>query len=130
MTYWLIGIGGFAGSLLRYGLYRLLPTPEAGGIPMATLAVNWSGSFLLLALLTLLTGEGTGRERIRLLLGTGFLGAYTTFSTLSAELFIMLHGREWLNAVIYAAATAIGGLVFALIGYKAGLAWRKRVKPA
>lgn len=126
MAYWLAGVGGFVGAIIRYAIQLVLPTASAGEIPTATLIANWSGSFFLLFLLSVTDVGGRRREQLRLLLGTGLLSSFTTFSALSAETFDMLDGREWLNAFVYVAATAIGGLGFALVGYKAGTAWIRR----
>ncbi|NUP58138.1 MAG: CrcB family protein [Pseudarthrobacter sp.] len=79
-------LGGIFGALARYALGAVLPAP--GGWPLPTLAINLAGAFLLGALLEGLVRRGpdAGRRRIlRLLAGTGFMGAFTTYSTLALE---------------------------------------------
>ena len=78
--------GGVFGALARSGLSTVLPAP--GGWPLPTLIINLTGAFLLGVLLEALVRRGpdTGRLRvIRLLAGTGFMGAFTTYSTLALE---------------------------------------------
>jgi CrcB protein len=77
----LIAVGGFAGASLRYGVTVALP----GGFPWGTLAVNVLGSFALGVLLYEARLTGRLGPRIRLLVGTGFLSSFTTYSTFAAE---------------------------------------------
>jgi CrcB protein len=78
----LLGIGllGGAGALARFGLDRAVTRRLARGFPAGTLAVNLSGAFVL----GLLVGAGLGDDPFALA-GTGFVGAYTTFSTWMLE---------------------------------------------
>ncbi len=129
MSFWLVGIGGFAGAITRYGIGQLLPITREDQFPLGTLTVNWSGSFLLGFLLIAATSNGKSwrGERLRLLLGTGFLGAYTTFSAFSAETMQMIQSGAWGMAAMYAGATLIGGLVCVSLGYWTGSRIRRAV---
>ena len=86
---WLgVMIGGALGALARYGLGLAITALTArtvlGGFPAATLVINVAGSFALSLLLTL-WARGAVSAEWRTWIGTGFLGAFTTFSTFSVE---------------------------------------------
>jgi fluoride exporter len=118
----LVAAGGLVGTLARYGLAELDPTP-AGHWPWATFVANLAGAFVLGLLLELLALSGPdhgGRQRIRLLLGTGFCGALTTFSTLAVETDLLAHDHHLGVAAGYLVATAFGGLLATLAGIAAG----------
>ena len=83
---WYVGIGGFLGSVLRYGinllLYRSYPIQL---IPYGTLLVNCLGCFFLGALVALFKKFNLNIQSLNLFLITGFLGAFTTFSAFGNE---------------------------------------------
>ena len=110
-----IATGGFIGAICRYWLANLIKKKNRYRLPLGTLLVNLIGSFLL----GFLYGF-TNDNDIRLLLGIGFLGAFTTFSTFNLETMQLLEGRERLTAFIYLALTYIGGIVFAFAGFMIG----------
>jgi CrcB protein len=110
----LVGLGGALGTGTRAALAQALGAP-LGSWPWSTFAVNLTGAFLLGLLLETLAGRGRdeGRLRgIRLTLGTGFLGGYTTYSALAVE---TLHLSPLLAAG-YAAGTVAFGLAAAALG--------------
>lgn len=112
--------GGVFGAVARYGLSTVLPSP--GGWPLPTLVINLAGAFLLGVLLEALVRRGpdAGRLRvIRLLAGTGFLGAFTTYSALALETNTLLGAGRTTDALIYVAATLIGGAVATVAGIRA-----------
>ena len=105
----LVGLGGAAGAVLRYGVNRLL-----GGrtFPVATLLVNAAGSFVL----ALVTFAGAG-EPVVLAVGVGACGSFTTFSSFAYETVRLVEAE----APGLAALNAAGNLVAA--GAAIGLAW-------
>src|SRR5690348_14993205 len=80
-----IAVAGAAGALARYGLDGLVARRAAGAFPWGTFAVNVSGAFVLGFVFTVMTEQLTTAPWLRGAITIGFLGAYTTFSTLSLE---------------------------------------------
>lgn len=113
MNFFLIAIGGAAGSLLRYGFGRLWNGPS---FPYGTLAVNVIGSFLI-GLLWAVFSKGADEQK-RLLLITGFCGGFTTFSAFSLEGFQLLQQSKILVFFLYTFATLGLGLAATYLGFK------------
>lgn len=119
--------GGVAGALARYGLGTVLPSP--GGWPLPTFVINLAGAFLLGVLLEALVRRGpdAGRLRVvRLLAGTGFIGAFTTYSSLALETNILLGEGRAADALGYVAATVIGGALATFAGIRAAVGQHAR----
>lgn len=114
-----VAVGGAAGASLRAAGLAAFPT-AAGGFPWATLVENVTGAFLLGALLSVLRHRRPASRYMHPLLGTGLLGAYTTFSSFAVELSLLLAARSWAVAGLYATATVVVGLAAALLGGSAG----------
>jgi CrcB protein len=106
--------GGCAGALARTGLLELAPT-HAGRWPWVTFAVNVAGSLLLGWVAT----HRSPASRARALIGTGFCGALTTFSTMQLELLEMLDADRTGVAVLYAGGSLAAGLVGVALGARA-----------
>lgn len=102
-----VGLGGAVGALGRVGLEQAWPT-TAGRWPWATFAVNILGAFLLGCLMNGLRHGPVSIPSYRLL-GTGFCGALTTFSTLQIELLQMLDHARYDLAIGYLGASVVGG---------------------
>lgn len=122
-----VAVGGVAGALARYGAGSALPSP--GGFPLPTLLVNLVGAFALGLLLEALSrrGSDTGeRLRLRLLAGTGFLGAFTTYSSLALETIDLLAAGRAADVLVYAVLTLLGGTAAAAMGILAGGALNRR----
>ena len=109
----MVGAGGAVGALGRVGLEQAWPT-ATGGWPWATLAVNILGAFLLGSLMTGLRHGPISIPTYRLL-GTGFCGALTTFSTMQLELLQMLDRARYDLAFGYLGTSVIGGYAAASI---------------
>ena len=112
----LVAAGSAAGGVCRWWLAGLLD-PAPGGFPRGIFVINLLGCFLL----GLVAGRG---PEGRLLIGTGFAGGFTTYSTWNAQIYTLLQSSPGL-AAIYLSATLIGGGA----AYAAGL-WLGAARPA
>ncbi|UVI36733.1 fluoride efflux transporter FluC [Brevibacterium spongiae] len=105
-------LGGTLGTAAREAIS--LSVPDLAGIPMAILGINILGAFLLGVLLAGLSrlGPDAGmRRRVRIMLGTGFMGGFTTYSALAADTAGLLGEGRVGAGVLYGLATVvIGGL--------------------
>ncbi|MGA8988492.1 FluC/FEX family fluoride channel [Aeromicrobium sp.] len=112
----LVAAGGAAGTLCRYGTLAVLDTDQL--FPLATFVVNVAGSFVLGALLAtlLVRDHSVPANRLRLLLGTGFLGGFTTYSALAVETDALLRSDHGALGLAYALSTVAAGLLAALAG--------------
>ena len=134
---WLM-LAGALGALSRYGLtqgigalqqrgsFALLASLAGPAFPLATLLINVLGTFVLSALTTLVL-QGLVRPEWRLILGTGFLGAFTTFSTfgVEAEALISKAGVDgkWWPPCFYILGNLLLGLAAVLVGRALVLRW-------
>jgi CrcB protein len=119
-----ISLGGAAGALLRVWLGQTF-SGGAPDWPWVTFGINVSGSFLLAYVATRLQERLPLSTYRRPLLGTGFCGAYTTFSTMAVEIIKMLDAGRVGLAIAYGAASIATG--YAAILVATALARRTRV---
>jgi CrcB protein len=116
----LVGTAGMAGALARYGFALAVDRWWIGTFPMATFLINVLGSFAF----GLVVGLGVERAAIgpdmRLALTTGFLGAFTTFSTFEFETNRLLVAGSWVMASCYVALSLFAGLAAVQIGTAIG----------
>jgi fluoride exporter len=113
----LVFLGGAAGAVARVGLAERFPVTP-GQVPWTTLAENVTGAFLLGLVLTLLAERVAAGPGVRLILCTGALGAFTTYSTLAVELVRLAEDGQALSAGTYAVGTLLLGLTAALLGVR------------
>lgn len=116
-----VALGGGIGALLRYQLGRAMTAwlgPAMVSLfPWATLAANTLGSLLLGVLAGWLARQGQGGDQLRLLLGVGLLGGFTTFSAFSLEMVMMIQRGQFTFAALYlilSLGLGISGLLFGL----------------
>jgi len=116
----MLALGGAAGTISRYGLSRWVDgQPWSGAFPWGTWVVNVTGSFLL-AVVVLVVRERLppGYDHWYLLLGTGFCGGYTTFSTFEWETYALVRDGSWLFALLNVVGSVVagfGGIVLAVV---------------
>jgi CrcB protein len=124
LPYLLVGVGGFVGANARFVVARAVGTFLETRFPLGTFVINISGSFLLGVLGTLVTQKVSPEsESLRLALGVGFLGAYTTFSTFECETHALFEDGSWLTALTNMFASLSVGLVAVRAGILAVKAW-------
>ena len=111
----MVGAGGAIGSLARYGLDRAFPV-GTGTFPPTTFAINVAGAFALAFLLETLVRRRTPDHWLRLLVGVGVLGAFTTFSTMATELALLWRDGDRVLALAYAGASLAAGVLAVLAG--------------
>jgi CrcB protein len=115
----LVALGGATGSVARYAAGLAMTRWLGSGFPFGTLTVNIVGGLAMGALMGLLSGRmGADPERLRLLIGVGFLGGFTTFSAFSLEAVRMI--ERWdlglaFSYVILSVAVSIAAVFLGLI---------------
>jgi CrcB protein len=120
----LIALGGGLGALLRFWLDGRInaaarKAAPGWGVPVGTVTINVTGS-LLLGLVTGWWLTHTGDESWRLMLGTGFLGGYTTFSTASVEAARLILSGRGVAAAVHAGAMVVLAVGSAWLGFWLG----------
>ena len=116
MTVVLVGVAGLLGVLARYGISSAF---HGDALPWATVAINVVGSLLL----GLLVSSHTFSEDVRTVLGVGFLGGFTTFSTFTVQAVLDVEAGEPGRALTYVGASLVLGFAAAAAGYYAGRAF-------
>jgi len=121
MTIVLLALAGGLGAAVRFMMDGLIRARVRTALPWATIFINVSGS-LLLGFLAGLVMEGQAPQSLQLILGTGFLGGYTTFSTASLETIRLVQsGRmglalvNGLGSMAVSVGAAAAGVWFALL---------------
>ena len=117
----LVAVGGAVGTTIRYVVMTLLPV--GAGFPTVIAAINVSGALLLgllLEALVLVGSENSTRRNLRLLVGTGILGGYTTYGTFAVTEDGLIESMNAHDALLFGVPMIVAGIVAALAG--AGLA--------
>lgn len=113
-----VAFGAFFGTYARYELGILVPA-GTNDWPLTTMLINISGAFLLGLLLQSLLRQGSdegGRRIMRLLIGTGFLGAFTTYSSLATSVALLAQHHEMTIALLYALSSVLLGIIACALG--------------
>ena len=115
----IVGIGSFAGGVLRYilsvGLSKL---GRLWAFPIGIMVINILGCFLIGVLYGYFKSKATTDPVLPLLLMTGVLGGFTTFSTFSFETIQLLQQNEWLKAAFYVVGSVGLGVVVCYLGMR------------
>ena len=115
-----VAIGGAFGAALRYQAGRALTSwigaPTVTAFPFPTLVVNAAGSLAMGLLAAWLIRSGDDTDQLRLLVGVGFLGGFTTFSAFSYELVVLIERGELLFAALYAFLSMALGVIGLMTG--------------
>jgi CrcB protein len=111
----LVALAGALGVLIRYLLSSIV---HGDALPWMTLAINAAGSFLL----GMLVVAHWASPQTRTVLGVGFLGGFTTFSTWTVQAFLDAEAGEPLRGVALVAVSVVLGLAAAAAGFYLGRA--------
>jgi fluoride exporter len=118
----LVALGGALGAVARYELLQAFPV-HPGRLPLTTGSINVGGAFLLGVLLEWLARHRDVNHWARWLVGVGGLGAFTTFSTFTAELVLLARDDHVLLAFLYGTGSLLAGVAAVLLGLVAA-GWR------
>jgi CrcB protein len=118
MTLVFIAIGGAAGAVSRYLVQGWVGDLLGGRFPWGTFAVNVSGSFLLGLVFAMAMDRAILAPEMRVPLMIGFIGSYTTFSTLMLESWVLVEEGDLVRML----ANLAGSVVIGMIAVVAGLA--------
>ncbi|MCW3045051.1 MAG: CrcB family protein [Actinobacteria bacterium] len=105
-----IALGGALGAPARYGVAQLVHVAK-GSFPWATFWTNVTGSFALGLVLVLILERFPPTRYVRPFVATGFLGAYTTYSTFAVETDLLVRGGQAGTGVVYGLASLVAGFV-------------------
>lgn len=114
--YIFISIGGILGAILRYVIRNIPIVHYHENIPLNTLIINITGSFILALILTVAYEVLELDSDIRLGIATGFIGAYTTFSTLCKETVTLFSKGDYFSAISYVTVSTMLGIAFVYLG--------------
>lgn len=115
----LVGLAGALGALARYLVGRLVAEKTTSAFPLGTLLINVSGAFVI-GILFALAGKKIISPQTQLVLATGFLGGYTTFSTMSWEGIQLARGGSRRLSLLYLGGNLALGLPAAALGLALG----------
>jgi CrcB protein len=118
----LIGVGGFAGAVSRYLVDLRVTAATGGALPWGTFAVNASGSLLVGLLYGLLVERAALPSELRGPLMIGFVGSYTTFSTVALESWRMIEDGAWVLAGANLGGSVAVGVAAVVVGVALGRA--------
>ena len=113
-----IAVFGAIGTLARYGLQGVVQLRTTSTFPYGTLLINLTGCFLLALTYQLTVNRLIISPDLRIAIGVGFFGGYTTFSSFGWETAKMLEDGSWLSATAYVGASVVLGLLLSIAGIR------------
>ena len=115
----LVGLAGALGAVCRYILGRFVSERANTQFPLGTFCINLSGAFVI-GLLFALASRKLVSSTLQVILATGFLGGYTTFSTMSWEGMQLVRGGSTRSGLLYLGGSVLLGLLAATVGLMLG----------
>lgn len=112
----MVGIGGFFGAICRLWVSQVINIRVVSTFPAATFVINLSGSLFL----GIMVGSGI-EGSLFMLLGTGFMGAFTTFSTFKLEAIQLHMDKRKKELILYNVLSYGGGILLAFLGIELGM---------
>jgi CrcB protein len=114
---WFVAVGSAVGGMSRYLVQALVQRSAGTVLPIGTMAVNVTGSFLLGLIAWYAADSSALSPEVRTLLTVGFCGGYTTFSTFSYETIVMLRDGEPAAAALYVIASVALSMIAVVAGF-------------
>lgn len=112
-----VALGGAFGAVSRYLLGGVILRRLGPGWPYGIFTINVLGGLMMGVLVGILAHRGgVNQEKWRLLIGVGVLGGFTTFSSFSLDVALMIERREWLAALFYSLASVVVSVVALFAG--------------
>ncbi|MCS0673272.1 fluoride efflux transporter CrcB [Cytobacillus firmus] len=111
----MVGMGGFIGAICRLWVSQVINKRIVSTFPAATLVINLIGSLLL----GIMVGSGI-EGSLFMLIGTGFMGAFTTFSTFKLEAIQLHMDKRKKELILYNVLSYGGGILLAFLGIELG----------
>lgn len=118
----LIGLAGALGALTRYGLSGFVQRYSGFTFPVGTLVVNLLGTFLFGFIWSLVEQRLVISVETRVVILSGFLGAFTTFSSFMFETSALVGDGQWGYALLNITAQIVLGMIAIFLGLAAGRA--------
>ena len=115
MTLLFVAFASAVGAPARYLVDRFVAARNRGAFPWGTLVINVTGAFVLGVLVGMGAHHGWSKQAVAIL-GTGFCGAYTTFSTFSVETVRLVEERAFAKAVMNVGVSLLAGLLAGAAG--------------
>jgi CrcB protein len=117
-----VGLAGACGAVVRYVFGRFVAERLSSQFPLGTLLINVSGAFII-GVFFALVARKLMNPTLEIVLATGFLGGYTTFSTMSWEGVQLARGGSIVGSALYLGGNVCAGLIAAVLGILVG-GWR------
>ena len=114
-----VAAGSATGGVARYLMSGALQSGNPGSFPVGTLTVNIIGSFILGAVARYAAMNPAFSPELRVLLGAGFCGGFTTFSTFSVETLELMQGGDYSRALGYVGISVLASVAAAALGMAA-----------
>jgi CrcB protein len=114
-----VGLAGACGALVRYIFGRYIAERISSQYPLGTFLINVTGAFVI-GVLFALTARKLMSPTLQIILATGFLGGYTTFSTMSWEGVQLARGGSIASSALYLGGNVCVGLIAAVLGMLVG----------
>lgn len=117
VTYLFIGFGGFLGAIARVYFSSLVDKSSVTIFPLGTLGVNLLGSLVMGALFAYFQNSSIDNN-LKVMITSGFLGAFTTYSTFSMQSVNLFLSGDYIYALANMLANVLGSVLMAWLGYK------------
>ncbi len=111
-----VALGGAIGAIARHLLGGAIMRAAGPGFPYGTMAANVLGSFLMGVLVAWLAARASGDSALRLFLGVGLLGGFTTFSAFSLEAIMLLEKKAYAPFMAYVSGSVLLSLLVLMLG--------------